>query len=214
MDKGLLEHFRGLLNKEKDELQKVLSLMDKNQSAKFDQFISAELSNYDNHPADLGSELFEVEKNLALKNDIIRKIKLIDNALKKVDYGNYGICDYCQSDIEIERLEYIPYAKFCIKCENEFEKDSNEHANERPSEEKFMGNPFNNLFKKDIKREDYSGVDIWSIMKIHSISDGPQDNIEIKENYNYYKDINEINDIVEETDKISEEDNKKFFEGR
>jgi RNA polymerase-binding transcription factor DksA len=44
------------------------------------------------------------------------KLKNINLALEKIKKGNYGICEKCQREIEIDRLEAIPEARFCKKC--------------------------------------------------------------------------------------------------
>lgn len=212
MNSNEIIYFKELLENEKKKVSNIIEMMEKNQSAKYDSFTTSELSNYDNHPADIASEVYEVEKNTALRNDSIRKLHLIENALKKIEHGNFGICDYCQKEIEKERLEVIPYAKFCINCEKEYEKNSNNNENQRPSEEKVMGKPFNDKFVSQSSEEEYNGIDMWSIISTHATSDGPQDNTDFN-SISYYKSVNEINDKVEEIDSISNKDQKRFLEG-
>jgi len=43
-------------------------------------------------------------------------LRNINLALEKIKKGNYGICEKCGGEIEIERLEVIPEAQFCKKC--------------------------------------------------------------------------------------------------
>ena len=50
------------------------------------------------------------------------KLKQVEVALKKVEDGEYGICEQCEQEILETRLEIIPYAKFCIQCLSEIEK--------------------------------------------------------------------------------------------
>jgi DnaK suppressor protein len=45
------------------------------------------------------------------------------NALKKIDDGDYGICEACEEKIPIKRLKAIPDARYCITCQSEFEND-------------------------------------------------------------------------------------------
>jgi RNA polymerase-binding transcription factor DksA len=40
----------------------------------------------------------------------------INLALEKIKKGNYGICEKCGKEIEIDRLEAIPEARFCKNC--------------------------------------------------------------------------------------------------
>lgn len=76
---------------------------------------SGELSMYDNHPADMGTALFEREKDQALNEHAESEIAKIDIALQAIKDGTYGICQVCQKDIPFERLLAIPYTTFCIE---------------------------------------------------------------------------------------------------
>ena len=50
------------------------------------------------------------------------KLKQVEAALKKVEDGEYGICEQCEQEILETRLEIMPYTEFCIQCLNEIEK--------------------------------------------------------------------------------------------
>ena len=50
------------------------------------------------------------------------KIELIDLALRKITVGDYGICESCEDDILLRRLEVLPWARLCVECAREFEK--------------------------------------------------------------------------------------------
>lgn len=58
----------------------------------------------------------EFEKNLALDAFKRTNQSRIELALKKIDDGTYGICDYCGNSIDPARLEILPYANVCINC--------------------------------------------------------------------------------------------------
>ena len=47
------------------------------------------------------------------------KLKQVEAALKKVPYGEYGICEQCRQKILETRLEIMPYTEFCIQCLSE-----------------------------------------------------------------------------------------------
>ena len=38
-------------------------------------------------------------------------------ALRRVAEGRYGVCERCQGDIPVERLEILPHARFCVPCQ-------------------------------------------------------------------------------------------------
>src|SRR5690625_6037438 len=69
---------------------------------------TGELSSYDNHPADMGTELFERGKDVALNEHAEKELEEINSALHAIDEGTYGICVECGADIPFERLEAVP----------------------------------------------------------------------------------------------------------
>ena len=52
------------------------------------------------------------------------KLKQVEAALKKVEDGEYGICEQCEQEILETRLEIMPYTEFCIQCLSEIEKNT------------------------------------------------------------------------------------------
>jgi RNA polymerase-binding protein DksA len=82
---------------------------------------ATELSNYDDHPADLASETFEREKDLALEGNIEDLLEKISVALEKLDDGTYGVCDSCGVEINPTRLEVLPWASLCLLCQDRLE---------------------------------------------------------------------------------------------
>jgi YteA family regulatory protein len=96
-----------------------------------------ELSAYDNHPADLGTETYERGKDLRLQ-DAKRLLRAkIDEALERIDRGDYGSCMVCGEEIPLARLEALPYAVNCLACQERLEKEENRRS-ERPVEEEIL----------------------------------------------------------------------------
>ncbi len=50
------------------------------------------------------------------------KLQLIEQALRRIEAGTYGICLECEEEIEEKRLEYVPFARYCTECKSELEK--------------------------------------------------------------------------------------------
>ncbi|MEJ2739746.1 MAG: TraR/DksA C4-type zinc finger protein [Dehalococcoidia bacterium] len=69
------------------------------------------------------TEVFELEKRLAVEHQITDTLTLIDHAIEKYEAGTYGICDSCGQPIEQGRLEALPHASLCLKCKSNLEKD-------------------------------------------------------------------------------------------
>jgi DnaK suppressor protein len=50
------------------------------------------------------------------------KIRNIDEALARLDEGEYGICEECEEEIPLGRLKAMPFARLCVKCKADLEK--------------------------------------------------------------------------------------------
>ncbi len=74
----------------------------------------SELSLADQHPADLGTEMFEREKDASILERVEAEIADVDRALKRLDEGTYGLCEACGREITRARLEIKPEARFCV----------------------------------------------------------------------------------------------------
>ncbi len=72
---------------------------------------SAELSHYDQHPADLGSDTFEREKDQSILEELEHDLAEIEAALQRVDEGTYGIDEVTGDPIDPERLDAFPTAR-------------------------------------------------------------------------------------------------------
>jgi len=51
------------------------------------------------------------------------KLKQVDEALKKIKNGNYGICPTCDQPIPEARLDVVPFAEFCVECLDKIENE-------------------------------------------------------------------------------------------
>ena len=62
------------------------------------------------------------ELGLLLGDREREKLRNIDEALLKIDEGEFGICEECEEEIPIGRLKVVPFARFCVKCKSDLEK--------------------------------------------------------------------------------------------
>ncbi len=53
------------------------------------------------------------------------KLKLIDEALERIEDGSYGTCQRCEKSIPEARLKLVPFAQYCVACLDEIEKEQN-----------------------------------------------------------------------------------------
>jgi RNA polymerase-binding transcription factor DksA len=77
----------------------------------------SELSDYDQHPADTGSETFEREKDLSILEQLEGELAEIQAALRRIDEGTYGIDEVTGETIPAERLEAVPTARTNVDTE-------------------------------------------------------------------------------------------------
>lgn len=194
------EEYRLLLEQERDRLKKKMTGaegMEKHENLKDS---TQELSLYDNHPADLGSENYERGKDLALHEHDLIRYRRINAALEKINRGEYGRCEECQEDIDPARLRQLPEAPLCLSCQEreEYRVD----VRNRPLEEEAMGPPYGSSFKDKADYTGYDGEDAWQDVSQYN-----------KLPHVHYEDVGDDDeDQVEETDKLSNEDLKKQLE--
>jgi YteA family regulatory protein len=212
MDANKREHFRKLLEKRLHELDHTLDIMKENNTSEQDKYSPSELSNYDNHPAELGTELFLVQMNSALKVHEENILQDIKDALDKINDGTYGKCLQCNSEIPEERLEVLPYAKLCIKCKDENESSPNYELYKgkgRANEELVLDAPMGRKYLNKQEDDEFEGMDQFNDLMKYGSSDSPQD----LGGYRDYEDFftNEVDQqgIVDDMDRISNEEYKK-----
>ncbi|MDR0473273.1 MAG: TraR/DksA family transcriptional regulator [Treponema sp.] len=66
--------------------------------------------------ADIASDDIDRKMIEALDSQEMKRLKLIDSAITRIQQGKYGLCMKCGKKIPTERLEAIPYALMCIEC--------------------------------------------------------------------------------------------------
>ncbi len=62
------------------------------------------------------NEALELEKRLALEQEIQDRLTKVERALRKFEEGTYGQCDSCGQSIDPDRLEALPHAALCLNC--------------------------------------------------------------------------------------------------
>ena len=66
--------------------------------------------------ADIASDDIDRRMIEAIGSQDLKRLKLIDSALTRIQQGKYGLCMKCGKKIPKDRLEAIPYALMCIDC--------------------------------------------------------------------------------------------------
>lgn len=68
--------------------------------------------------AEVSSDSF---KEGIIANQQVKELEEIEDALKRIQKGTYGICEMCDESIAIGRLRAKPFAKFCTPCREIYE---------------------------------------------------------------------------------------------
>lgn len=72
------------------------------------------------------------ERELAIRtldreSNLLRQVKA---ALQRMDHGTYGVCMHCEEDINVKRLNAVPWAPYCITCQEMADRQKNEESEE------------------------------------------------------------------------------------
>ena len=121
-----LKYFEKILLNEREREMRLLGLiqgdLDRTQVDS-----SHDLSAYPTHHlADLGTDTAAREKNSILVTAEGEPLYEIDQALRRIYDKTYGNCESCKKMISKKRLEAVPYARFCIACQEKEEKGKTE----------------------------------------------------------------------------------------
>ena len=156
-----------------------------------------ELSTYDNHPADVASELFERAKDVGLRDGDKIRLQEIDRALAAMEEGSYGTCAKCGQPIPFARLEAYPTSLLCVPCK---QRDEAIHpTRKRPIEEEFLEPGFGRTDTDDTTFVIFDGEDAWqAVARYNELPPGVP---------NYEEEpLNDNEGIVEHMDAISNEE--------
>lgn len=130
---------------------------------------TGELSLYDNHPADIASETFEREKDIALRENDELRLERIRAALRAMDDGTWGVCRTCGEPIPRERLEAVPETLYCVR-----HSPQRMESERRPVEEEILEPPFGRTsLDGEASWTGFDGEDAWQIVESYGTSDSP-----------------------------------------
>jgi RNA polymerase-binding protein DksA len=107
------ERFRDLLMEERTRLANAIDYLHEENPRTFED---EEEETFDNHLADSATVTFTREMDYSLEENAGHVLTAIDEALKKIEDGTFGLCTRCGDPIAEERLEAMPYATKCIDC--------------------------------------------------------------------------------------------------
>jgi YteA family regulatory protein len=172
---------------------------------------TGELSAYDNHPADSGTELFERSKNLAMDEHHEGQIDKIDSALQAIEEGTYGKCAECGKEIPFERLEAVPYTLYCVDHSQE-----QSLSTDRPAEEDILEQTHTTDFDRRQNEEMADNRNSFNDVAEFGTSETPADFTGNEQDYNKLYIDNEKEGFTEEYESFSatdiEGDDRQVFQ--
>jgi RNA polymerase-binding transcription factor DksA len=123
LSKEAANRYRALLLDLRDRLIDRVNFLASDNLKRSHRDASGELSGYSLHMADAGTDNFDREFALSLVSNEQDALYEIEEALRRLDAGTYGLCEICEKPIRKERLEAVPFARFCVHCQAQVEKD-------------------------------------------------------------------------------------------
>jgi DnaK suppressor protein len=111
-DKAARQRLEGLLA----ELERSAAVLQHNGGGD-----SGELTTFDQHPADSGTNLADADREEASLEVLLGQQERVREALARIEAGTYGRCVDCGRELPEERLEARPEAERCVDCQQKAE---------------------------------------------------------------------------------------------
>ncbi len=109
-----LNNFKKILQQRQDELERIV----RNRDA-----ITIEKSADALDEVQHASERELAIRNLDRESNLLRNVR---SALRRIEDGTFGVCLHCEEDISPKRLAAVPWAAFCIQCQEQADRNAEE----------------------------------------------------------------------------------------
>ena len=117
-----LSAFKQIILKRKEEVNDEIKHISDDTLKKSQKDASGDISGYTYHMADVATDNYDREFSLGLASNDRKSLYELNDALKKVEEGTFGICEECKHLITKARLKALPHARLCVKCQEKREK--------------------------------------------------------------------------------------------
>ena len=115
---------RKLLTDERNRLTAILESLEEETAGVTGDGETFSEGSADQHPADVGTETFELEKDMSIRNNIEAELADIERAFHRLEDGTFGVCEACGRKIPQPRLQAVPATRFCIKDQTRAEREA------------------------------------------------------------------------------------------
>jgi len=116
MRKAFLKKMRTTLTRQK---QQILQQLDEEIREGKENELDEGMDTYD-----LASEERDREISLILGDRDRDKLQAIEDALDRIEEGEYGLCEQCEEEIAQARIEALPFTRLCVACQEQLEKEA------------------------------------------------------------------------------------------
>lgn len=123
LTKNELKFFKEFLLEKKNQIWEEIDKISQDTLRKSQRDASGDISGYTLHMADLATDTYDREFSLGLVSNEHKILSEIDDALKRIEEGSFGLCEECSKPISKSRLKAIAYTRFCLKCQKEKERE-------------------------------------------------------------------------------------------
>ena len=113
MERATLAKFRNVLQARQQELARIVSVSQKQGRSV--------VEDYPQDAAERASIYASKEFFFAHSTQEQRLLKMVSEALERIDDGSYGQCVACDDEINPRRLEAVPWARYCLHCQERLE---------------------------------------------------------------------------------------------
>ena len=113
MDKKKAETYRKRLIAKQEELQRQVSKSEQD-GRQIDEDTTQDI-------ADKAANSYTKEFLFHQSDDNRRILQLVSEALERLKNGSFGLCVACQEEVQVKRLEAVPWARHCIECQEKQE---------------------------------------------------------------------------------------------
>ncbi len=121
-NKKELSVFRKTILKIKEKVAGDIKHISEDTLKKSQKDASGDISGYSYHMADVATDTYDREFSLGLASNEQKALYELDDALKRIDEGTFGICEECKCVMTKTRLKAVPYARLCVKCQEKRER--------------------------------------------------------------------------------------------
>ena len=115
MEKKKIEQFKTRLDQRKQELKKAMSRTAQDGR---DADVDAAAADI----ADRAASSYTKEFLFHQSNADRQLLQMVEGALARIQEGTFGQCISCGNEINIKRLEAVPWTRYCIQCQEKMEK--------------------------------------------------------------------------------------------